>query len=100
VRFCGKCLVAYQETVGRIFADTGKIPQLTDNGLQDLRERLNRRVRLNGEVITRLAEAYDPPYNSYGRLRAYIEEFDRLPPDRFLKSERKHPVVETIRGME
>lgn len=60
-----------------------------DTALGRARKQAARRLRLSGAEIDRLALEYDPPYNSYGKLRAYIDAYDALPPARFLKS--AHP---------
>ena len=104
LRFCGECRAAYQEAAARFFRIRGRTPKPTellfqDERIQQIRLRLRRRCLISGDMMARLALCYDVPYNSYGKLRAYIEEFDQLPPDRFLRSHREHPVVETLRGL-
>ncbi len=105
LRFCAECRAAYQEAAARFFRIRGRAPKpaellFHDERILQIRSRLRRRCLISGDMMARLALCYDVPYNSYGKLRAYIEEFDQLPPDRFLRSHREHPVVETLRELE
>ena len=45
----------------------------------------DRKCKLTGDEIAFLAKYFDRPYDSYGKLRAYIDTYDALPPDRFLR---------------
>ena len=38
------------------------------------------------EEVAALAKCYRPPYNTYGKLRAYVEQMRRLPPVEFERS--------------
>ena len=60
--------------------------------LETAKARLRRKLQLSGAQIDRLAREYGPPYDSYGKLRAYIEAYDRLPPASCRKD--MHPNVE------
>lgn len=53
------------------------------------RQRQGRRLQISGEEINRLAQLYGPPYDSYGKMRAYIDTYDRLPPESCLRA--AHP---------
>jgi hypothetical protein len=89
---CAKCKAVMTETYHRILTQTGRAPTLRELAgsdlLSTLRQQTFRKCRLSGDQIAALAWYYDQPYNSYGKLRAYIEAFDQLPPDEFLKSSR------------
>ena len=93
---CARCKAAMTETYQRILQQTGRAPTLREleggEMLAALRLKTLRNCRLSGDQIAALARYYDQPYNSYGKLRAYITEFDRLPPERFLKSARPNRV--------
>lgn len=93
---CARCKAAMTETYQRILQQTGRAPTLREleggEMLAALRLKTWRNCRLSGDQIAALARYYDQPYNSYGKLRAYITEFDRLPPERFLKSARPNRV--------
>ena len=89
---CAKCKAVMTETYHRILTQTGRAPTLRELAgsdlLSTLRQQTFRKCRLSGDQIAALAWYYDQPYNSYGKLRAYIDQFDQLPPDEFLKSHR------------
>jgi uncharacterized Zn finger protein (UPF0148 family) len=67
-------------------------PQEPPQKLETAKARLRRKLQLSGAQIDRLAREYGPPYDSYGKLRAYIEAYDRLPPASCRKD--MHPNVE------
>ena len=73
-------------------ADGGPGDPAATGRLAAEKKRLRRRLRLSGAVIDRLAREYGPPYDSYGKLRAYIDAYDRLPPRRCLKKAHPHAV--------
>lgn len=88
-RYCEQCRRLYTTAAARRLQEQGVVPtQLEleqDAWLQAARRRAQRRCRISGDRIAQLAQLYGRPYNSYGKLRAFIEEFDRLPDERFLK---------------
>lgn len=45
--------------------------------------------KLTMEQVAALAKEYDSPYNSYGKLKAYIDRHDSLPPEEFRRGNRK-----------
>lgn len=91
-QICAKCKAALAETYQRITQQTGRAPTIQelvgDDLISAMRQKTFRRCRLSGDQIAALAWYYDQPYNSYGKLRAYIDQYDQLPPDEFLKSHR------------
>lgn len=42
-------------------------------------------LELDLETLAAVAMCYEPPYQSYGKIRAYIEEHGKLPPAQFRK---------------
>lgn len=42
-------------------------------------------LQLDLETLAAVAACYEPPYQSYGRIRAYIEEYGHLPPEKYRK---------------
>lgn len=93
---CAKCKAAMTSAYHAIVRQNGRAPLLRElegcEMLAALRIRNLRKCRLSSDMIAKLAWYYDQPYNSYGKLRAYIEEYDQLPPDEFLKSARPNRV--------
>ena len=81
----------YNSAAVRRAREKGQVPRpeqlLRDPVLRDAIRRAHRRIHPSGEQIAKLAQEYKYPYNSYGRLRAYVEEFDALPGDEYLREE-------------
>lgn len=48
---------------------------------------LNPMNNMSMEDIAALAKCYKTPYNTYGKLRAYVESAKKLPPQSFERSE-------------
>ncbi len=48
---------------------------------------LNPMNNMSMEDIAALAKCYKTPYNTYGKLRAYVESTKKLPPQSFERSE-------------
>lgn len=42
-------------------------------------------LELDLETMAAVAACYNPPYQSYGKIRAYIEEYGHLPPAEYRK---------------
>ena len=87
-RFCVQCERIYQRTVQKLILKIGEVPhhtEIVDDPLFKATVRQHaKNISIKGEVLVRLAQRYRYPYNSYGRLRAYIDEFGELPPESWL----------------
>jgi hypothetical protein len=54
--------------------------------------RLQRAQLITERQLQQLAELYGPPYDSYGKVKAYIREYGKLPPGSCLRSAHPHVV--------
>lgn len=50
---------------------------------------------LDTETMAAAAACHEPPYQSYGKLKAYIDEYGRLPPAQYRKPRHKWQRVMT-----
>lgn len=90
-KYCPDCKRLYNSAAARRLRESGQAPtesQIAEDPiLKEARQRARRRVRLNGDKIALLAHEYQYPYNSYGRLKAYVDAHDALPEPKYLRPE-------------
>lgn len=71
-----------------------KTEQLMDAAIRADENRLRLR-ELDTEALAAVAACYEPPYQSYGKVKAYIDEYGSLPPAQYRKPRHKWQRVMT-----
>ena len=89
-KWCPECAeVASKLSSMDKVAREGYLKRCRDGAIKRAQERIRRRMRLTMEQVAALAKEYDSPYNTYGKLKAYIDRNDSLPPEKFRRGNRK-----------